>query len=412
VGKIIETIYHDNVSSITSFGPAVLNNSFYMLNDKKPVICTYYNINKLKSTLDPGSKIAYDNIGNQSPLRFNRIYDFLLYGIDRIELTTDIEEYGIESDKIQGDAYILPNTIVPVEGDYFEIEHITDSTWLFIVSDVQRDTLENGANAYKLTYKIEYVDNARIQDNVVDTYRLIEKREGTNIAKVVESDKLEEAKVLDKAAVTLKQYFIDLFYSDKVQAFIYMDLTEWRIYDPYMTEFLIRNKILDNGNDSYTHVCHQIPVGKTFAIEYDKSFLRAFEEKDTKKLLKSEYTMVPEDFVSYGSTFYSRYEAYFKAKYIRPVPSTNYRADCIPTDLIYRIYDNNLVTKGELCPNDNNKQISLSINILIKYFTGERITMEEVESLYELDYNDAMIMFYTIPLYILALEDAIENLLK
>lgn len=412
MGKIIETSYHDTIEKITGFNGKLLQNTFYVLNDKKPTIVTYYNINKQASSLDPGSKIAYDNIGEDTPIRFNKILDFIVYGFDRIELNTDIDEFGIEADKISGDCFVLPNTIVPTEGDYFEVDHITDSTWLFIVSDVQRDTLENGSNAYKLTYKIEYVDNARIQDNVVDTYKMIEKREGTNITKVVESSKLEEAKLLDKAAVMLKKYYIDLFYSDKVQAFIYMDLTEWRIYDPYMTEFLIRNKILDNGEDSYIHVCHQIPVNKTFTIDYDHSFLRAFEEKDLDKLIKSTYIMVPEDFVSYGSTFAARYEAYFKAKYVTPIPSMNYRAECIPIELIYRLYDKNLVTPPELCPCDNNKQISLSINILIKYFTGERITKEEIDSLYDIDYNDAMAMFYTIPLYILALEDAIENLLK
>ena len=243
MGKIIETIYHDNVSNITSFGPAVLNNSFYMLNDKKPVICTYYNIDKLKSTLDPGSKLAYDNIGNQTPLRFNRVNNFLLYGIDRIELTTDIEEYGLEADKITGDAYILPNTIVPIEGDYFEIEHITDSSWLFIVTDVQTDTMKDGSNVYKIQYRLEYVDHDRLMQDVADDFELIESRDGTNIVHVVESTKLAKAKRLDQVAVMLKKYFNDLFYNNKVQTFTYMDLTEWRIYDQFMVEFLIRNNV-------------------------------------------------------------------------------------------------------------------------------------------------------------------------
>ena len=410
MGKIIETSYHDTVEKITGFNGKLLQNTFYVLNDKKPTIVTYYNINKEASSLDPGSKLAYDNIGKDTPIRFNKIEDFIIYGFDRIELNTDIDEFGIEADKITGDCFVLPNTIFPTEGDYFEVEHITDAKWLFIVTDVQQDTLQNGSNAFKLTYKLEYVDHDRLLQNVVENYKMIEKREGTNIAKVVESTKLAEAKVLDKAAVMLKKYYMDLFYNEAVQTFIYQDLTEWRIYDPYMIEFLIRNRILDNGEESYIHVDHKIAVPKTFNIDYDKCFLRAFEEKDTQKLLASNYNVVPLDIIAYGSVFHVRYEQYFQATYTRN--PHGYSTLCIPEQMIYRIADGKLVTDPDTCSCDKIEHAPLSINILIKYFAGEKITAEEINSVYDLEFSDAVFMFYYIPLLILALEDAIETLLK
>ena len=185
MGKIIETTYHDTVSKITEFNSSLINNSFYTLNDKKPSIVTYYNINTEASSLDQGAKIAYNNIGSDTPLRFNRINNFIIYGFNRIELQTENDEFGLEADKITGDCIILPNTIIPYEGDYFEVEHIKDSTWLFIVTDVQQDTLENGSNAYKITYKLENVDHQQILDNVVEDFQMIENREGTNLVKIV-----------------------------------------------------------------------------------------------------------------------------------------------------------------------------------------------------------------------------------
>lgn len=116
MGKILETTYHDTVENITSFYGTLLDNSFYNLNDRKPVIVTYYNINKDYSSLDPGAKIAYDNIGDNTPLRFNKIDDFIIYGFNKIELQTEIEEFGYEANKIEGDCFVLPNTIVPTEG--------------------------------------------------------------------------------------------------------------------------------------------------------------------------------------------------------------------------------------------------------------------------------------------------------
>lgn len=406
MGKIIETTYHDSVEKITGFAHDLVNNSFYVLNDKKPVIVTYYNIDKEASSLDPGSKIAYNNIGSESPMRFNKIEDFMIYGFSRIELQTEIEEFGLEADKVGGDAYILPNDIIPIEGDYFEVEHITDNTWLFIVTDVQQDTMKNGSNAYKISYRLEYVDKARIEHQVVENYKMIEKREGTNVVRVVKKTKYERAKKMDEVAVQLKSYFNDLFYNEKVQTFTYMDLTEWRVYDPYMIEFLIRNKILDNGEDSYICVEHQLFTPKTFSIDYDQTFFRAFETKDLKKLKTAEYTIQLEDIHSFGTTFASRFEAYFKAKYTKP--PTGYKGECISADLLYAIEDGKLI---EDVPDDTYYE-PLWMNVLVKYFRDQDYTDEEVASVADIHVDTSMKMFYLIPLLILALEDCIENLLK
>ena len=73
MGRILQTTYQDTVNQVTNFYSDLVNNPFYIYNDKKPVICTYYNINKDYSSLDPGSKIHMDNIGSDSPIRYNRI---------------------------------------------------------------------------------------------------------------------------------------------------------------------------------------------------------------------------------------------------------------------------------------------------------------------------------------------------
>ncbi len=411
MGRIIETKYHDTVEKITGFNSSLVHNSFYTLNDKKPTIVTYYNINKDKSSLDPGSKLSYNNIGDDSSIRFNKIDDFIIYGFPKIELQTENDEFGLEAEKISGECFILPNTITPTEGDYFEVEHITDSTWLFIVTDVQQDTLENGSNVYKISFKLEYVDHDRILNNVVENFKMIEKREGTNSLCVVESSKLEKAKFMDKIAVMLKEYYNDLFYNDKVQTFTYMDLTEWRIYDPFMVEFLIRNKILDNGNnsyiDSFVYVTHQIQVDKTFSIDYDKSFYRVFENRDPSKILSSEYNITFDEIKSYGTTFSSRYETYYKAIY-RHNP-IGYNLQCINDDIIYRISNHDLV---EYMPNINNKDDKLWENILIKYFYDEEFTDSELLSIQNLDFVSSPEAFYLVPLLILCLEYTIEKALN
>lgn len=403
MGKILNTTYKDTVQSITNFYNDLVNNPFYTFNDKKPVICTYYNINKDYSSLDPGSKLNMDNIGSNSPIRYNRIYDFLLYGFNRIELNSDNGEFGLEDDKIEGECYILPNTIVPTEGDCFVVEHIKDSTWMFLVKDVQKDTLDNGSNVYKISYRLEYHDNTGIESNIVYNFRLIEKREGTNIAKIVRCEDYDIAKIMDEKAVMLKDYFQELFYNDKVQTFTYMDLYEYRIYDPFMIEFLIRNKILDNGPISYIYVDHKLPVIKTFSIEYGKTFFRMFEKKNKEKLLSSSRETSLEIIRSFGTTFSSRFEDYFKTTYINIV--SGYNICCLSEDIIIRILENNII-------DENDDKSLLWQNIIIKYFLDQDLTEDELDSINEISFEASKDAFYIIPLLIFCLEKFIENTLK
>lgn len=401
MGKILNTTYHDTVESVTNFYNTLVNNSFYTLNDKKPTICTYYNINKDFTSVDPGSKLAMDNIGDLSPIRYNKIEDFIIYGFNRIELNTNFDDFGLEADRIEGECYILPNTIIPYEGDYFEVPYIKDSTWLFMVKDVQKDTLDNGSNAYKIAYRLEYKDNKEIQDKIVYNFKMIEVREGTNVSRIVRNEDYEKAKIIDDKCVMLKNYYQELFYNPKVQTFIYTDLSEFRAYDPYLIEFLIRNKILDNGEDSYIHVCHQLNLNKTFGLEYDKTIFRAFEKKRIDKLACSDYTTYLEQITSYGTTFSARYEEYFSVKYgdnVKP----GYNCSVIDENIINNCRDNVLYEEFE----------ELYKNIIIKYFYNNPVTMKEIESIDEMEFKYSKDAFYIIPLIIFCLEKYIELLLK
>lgn len=407
MGKILETTYHDTVENITSFYSDLVNNSFYTLNDKKPTIVTYYNINKDLSMLDPGSKLSYETLGPDSPIKFNKVEGMLVYGLQKIELNMENEEYGLEADKISGECYILPNTIIPLEGDYFVIEHIKSAKWLFIVTDVQVDTLANGSNAYKISYRLEHHDESMIEENIADNFKLIEKREGTNIIKVVRKEDLDTAKLIDGADVYLKRLFNDLFYNDKVQTFIYMDLYEFRVYDPYMIEFLIRNKILNDGEDSYIYVDHKIPTVKTFSIDYDRTFFRVFEKRNKDKLLSSLHETQLKEIKYYGSIFDSRFESYYETKYI--LPPVGYRGKCLDEQLLFDIAEHNLIDENDLMMNQD---LPLWRNILVKYFYNENLTEAEINSIEDIHIGNAIQTFYTVPLLILVLEYYIELLLS
>jgi len=404
MGKFISTTYKENVEEVSQLYNTLLTNNLYKFSDKKPVIATYYNLNKDYSSLDPGSKLTMDYKEDDTSLRWNRVYDMLLYAFPHFEMNTSIEEFGLEADRFEGETYILPNTIVPYEGDFFEIEHITSSSWLFVVKDVQRDTLENGANVYKISFKLDAVDRRQITDHIIHNYRYFEKREGSNLASVVRCEDFDVAYKMDRKCSMLKNYFEELFYDKKVQTFIFFDLTNIHLYDTMMIEFLIKNRILDNGGDHYIHVTHQIEPPATISLTYDHTFFRAFELKDLDKLNTSIRSADVREIRSYGTTFSSRYEMYYETVYVDKQPG--YAVEALPDDLYGQIIDN-VLDENPL----QGEKSTLWKNILIKYFRGDELTEEEINSVDDMRFDNSRQAFYVIPLVIFCLERYIEKIL-
>ena len=406
MGKLLDTKYHDTVQDVTEFYSDLIHNGLYKFNDKRPTIVTYYNINKQYSSLDPGSKLSYSPIGEDTPLRWNRINGFMVYGFSRIQTEVNYDEYGLEGAPITGEIYVMPNQITPTENDYFEVEHIKDSTWLFVITDVQSDTLSNGANCYRLAYKLEYVDHDRLMNYVVSDYTMITKRDGTNITEIVKNDNLDLAKEFDRRAVMLKSFFNDLFYNEFVQTYIYSDITEFRVYDPFMIEFLHRNHVLDNGEDSYICVTQQIPLPPTFSMDYEHTFYRAMELKDKDRMSTSDRAIIIEELKSFGTTFASRFEPYFVAKY--KTPETGYKGYCLKDGLITRIKENILIDPSK----DNMEVKPYWVNIIIRYFNNTIPSMDEIKSIDEWRFDNSIEAYYMIPLLIMSLETAIEKVLS
>ena len=403
MGKILSTTFKDSVEEVTGLYNNLVNNPFYIFNDKSPTIVTYYNINKDFTSVDPGSKLEYDYIGEESPIRYNKIEDFIIFGFPKIELNNELGDFGLESNKIEVEVYVVPNTIIPYENDWFQVEHIKDSPWLFQVTDVQKDTLDNGSNAYKLTAHLERQTDDELQTKLVDNFKMIEVYEGTNIAQVVKCTDYEIASKMDRMAVRLKGYYNDIFFNSGVQTFTYEDLTAVRIYDPYLIEFLRRNDVLAHG-DVFIHVTHQLPTQKTFSIDYDKTIFRYFEEKD-KNLNRSRFIIGAKPIEAYGTIFHSRFEPYYSAVYYPTFKK--FFSYCLDEEIVFNIVEHKLI-KDVKDPNGNTP---IWQNILTKYFWDEDITDEELNSINDIDFQYSKDAFYLIPLLIFCLEKFIDKVL-
>ena len=401
MGNFINTNYNKTIDNLVEGAKSRLNNPFYIYGDRKPTIVTYYNINHNASTLDKGSSTLYDDIGQNSSLRFNKIENFHLYGIEKINVNLDIGEYGLES-PIEGEALILPNTIVPVPGDMFIINHVIDKPYLFMVTGIGIDTLYTGANFYKISYKLTRTDmDALTSLETVQTIKRFTYKAGnvgTTLTPLIESNQAELIDKIEDNIDTLLNYYMNLFYKNSVQNFI-LEYQHMYLYDPYLIEFMIRNKLFALSGNNYFHVEQAVYIGDTFALEYDHSIFKDIEIKKSNMRLNSVYPVPVDD---PNSLLVDRLESYYKLSNKVMYKDYDNPINWLDMDLLDRVINN------ELYDEDSNLYYR---NLLILYMNNKEfdITDKIMNSIMDLEFNYTKELFYMIPILVFILKSYVNK---
>ena len=382
------TIYRETADNlIQSHKDRLVNNPYYIFSNLKPTPTTYYNVNIHQSTLDEASRQITDQVGSEAPLRYNKILNMQLYGIERMVVDLQVGEYGVES-PIEGQAVILPNTVIPCVDDYFKIDYLTEDL-LFRVSSITTDTLENGANFYKINFYLDKTDKKSIDYinsiNLIDTFEYIPSNVGSNYATLIKSEDKELLDRLYAIYQTLRGYYMDLFYQLNIQTFVY-NYDDMKIYDPYLVEFIIRNKLMEIGE--YLYVTQAVHIPRTFSIEYDKTVMRNVEERNNDLKLNSMYPVLVHDPMS---LLVNRLEDYYELS----INLRNWSREPInplDMDLFDRIINNN-----EYDSEDPDSPIYR--NIIIHFMNNnDDITNELLDNLINLNYRACKDLYYEIPI--------------
>ena len=402
-GKFTNTTYGRTVDNLVKATKGVLKNPYYVYTDKKPTKVTYYKQNLEKTTLDPDSGLNYAHIGEQSPIKFNKIEGFYLYGIDQITQNLDIGDFGLENDEITGQCIILPNTIEPTMGDYFRIPYLKEDI-LFRVNAVNDDTLDNGSNVYQIDYKLERVEDLKkIESQVVGTYKCIVNNIGTDFKCVIEDTSYQLIENLEGAMEDITAAY-QIFFDSKVQNFIYL-YNGFHMYDPYLIEFMIRNKLMSYGSD-YVYVHHGASLPKTFGYDYTKTLyyvLEHPEEIDTRKIFTTATAVGITDINSLMTT---RQETYYQITYNDP-NKINARIEIFPIEVIERC------KSGELYK-DTDTVEKQAYNLMIAYFKKDYdyIKGNLIDMLRQMDYTDNIQYFYLIPINLFIIKSFILHLME
>lgn len=397
------TSYSETVSSLLGDMNSFVKNDYYKFSDKPPTPVEYFHVNKHASTLDEGSQLAFSDIGKDSPFRFNLIHGFMLYGIDTpISLSYQSDEYGLESAPIEGEAYVLPNTITPYPNDIFFITYLKE-TVIFIVTEVSPDTLNDGSNMWRINYRSKSTYNQKIEylyKQVVAEYNFFIDNIGTDYNCILKSDVVDFVKLVDEKIKVLKSYFKRLFYNKRVQTFTFKYL-EQNFYDPYMIEFLRRNNVLE-GDDEYIYVSHQTQLDTLFPMLYNKTIFRCLETKDYSHIRSYVHRGVGKLITGGYNIFYNRLEDYWEIYYdYNPAYEALKKIPCFMDEFISHVED------GELL------EVNITFyNIIIKYLYGDTIDIFDIDEIDKIEYQPNSILFYALPCIIYCLENSMKELIR
>lgn len=400
MGKFVNTNYAKTVDNLTKAINNKIDNPYYKFTDQHPSKVTYYNQNIEKSTLDEASGLYEAHISSKSPIIFNKIKDFIIYGLDKVALEYDAGDFGVEANSAgSGDAIILPNTIEPRPGDFFVLSYLKENL-LFKVNGVSIDTLDTGANIYKIEYAAELTNSIEnIEKQVDKSFTFLVDNVGTDMKSVISDDDktyIEKLEVLIENMITI---FNNLFFDSRLQTFVY-NHDGYHMYDPYMIEFLIRNKILNYG-DEYIFVDHATPVNKTFSMDYNRSFFRQLELPDEEINCTG---LATADLISDpNSLFVTKLDEYYCVRYLDKTPYKT-RFEIFNKDILERVKSGKMYIKGS-----KNEPYNLWIN----YFNPSKALKGDMVALIrDIDYMDNLSCFYMLPITIFILEKYVEKLLN
>lgn len=394
MGKFINTARRDTVDSLVSGIKHRLDSPFYIFNDKHPTVVTFYNVNTTKSTLDEGSKQIADVMGEyDAPLRYNKIEGVFIYGLERVQAELEVGDFGLESNEIEGECILPPNSFKPMVDSYFTIDHITRGTYWFRIVKVTTDTLENGSNFWKLEYTLD--DTGDREFKVEKTFRFIADNIGSNYKAVIEDKEYDFIERMEEVNNTLRDTYMSLFFADQLQTFVYY-YQDANFYDPETIEFMIRNKVMD-GTD-YVFVDQAISLPDTFSIQYQNSLYRYVERVKKDYVFKRYYGLMNTDPLSLLAT---RLEEYY---IVTPDPHLRLVAEPLTTF-------SNEFTAAILKNQQQTGELEF-YNIIANYFNDQKpITAKMIDSLEHITFMNNAELYHALPVIIYILDREMEKIM-
>ena len=369
-----------------------LNSQLTRFLDKSPVFVTYYHVNVNETTTDEGFRDIESIIGNRSPLRFQKIENFPMYGLDQVVLAIQDSEQGLDTE-YSGEAVILPNTIKPLQNDIFKINHVKGS-FLFRVTEVQYDNIRPD-NYYKINFRFEWLDDEKadkLDEQVEENFSCILQNIGTEENCLIQEDYYKQLKLIDEMFNDMVKTYKILFYNERYNCFLWERLDGYKIYDPFQTVFFNNHKLLNNKADYSTVMLSEEFNDHKRKLKYERSIYRCFERRDTKLLSEFKYHTIPGTYKKDSS--FARWNDQSIMIVEIPSPQDDSATESLLTPDIINTFKMNGPTDSKY------------VELMQKFIRNESMTIYDIptnlnEELIKLDANEEVFFFTPILMYII-----------
>lgn len=280
-------------------------------NSATPMLCTLYAVNLEASSVSAGSNDVASYIGVDSPIRFNKIKNFRILVDSEIFGPDTKENWGFEIDT-QLNILFYPGLANAEDNSIIVLNNMPNLYFRVTNSNLSR-AMPNTYVQSQLT--VHFVKNdvdknyQILETQVVKHYTLDKYNDGAYvIADEVIAKKNELNDTLDDALDT----YIATFYNKSLNSIAIKDNTTI-LYDPYLQQFLHRNKVLATTDySSFLLTSTEVMLDEKFDLLYKRSiFGRVERQKSMKGSATTFYT-----YKFYGNAedlSWSRLYEYFKS---------------------------------------------------------------------------------------------------
>jgi len=340
-----------------------LESQYSVFTEKTPTFVTYYHINNINSITDTGLLNVDRILGHESPLKFQKIEDFPIYGIDQIKLDLNDEEEGLTG-SYDSDGLILPNTIKPLPNDFFTVSYL-DESYVFMLTSIDYDTIKSN-NYYKIGFTLKTISTDAVKNlksQVLEKYTCIFKNIGTEDNFLIEEDQYKLINELNSIYDTFVSKYISLFYNKRYNSFLINTMSD-HIYDKFVSNFISEHNLLNRKEKYETISISNEDYGEQFPTTYEMSFYGRMVDRDIKELDYIRYELCP---ITYQHSIF----LYYNLKNIRSLVF-------VPDHVGIGLYIKDKIIDG--IKNNNIEELDNIIEeLMVKYFN------DTIDSIYQID---------------------------
>jgi len=262
--------------------------------DKVPTYVTYYHINEALSRADVGTGNIESELGERSPIRFNKITNFPIYNIPELKPDIEYDETGYDIELDCNDLVILPNTIKPRPGDYFIVTFPGVKEYLFRVNNFRYNTIQSN-DYYTIDADVKDIgvdlEDKRINIQIVESYLTVFENIGTQDKCFVKTTDIEYLNGLADLYYKLRDYYKNAFYIRDLNCFTYQT-GKWSEtgrpiyrYDMYLESFINKSHIYyDENSEESLMLTPADVVDGDFNFTFDFTLFNALLEKSLELL--------------------------------------------------------------------------------------------------------------------------------